>query len=218
MLTFAKKNLIATLAAFSCGLPVCAAEHDWLLVPGERAGPITANTSEAMLNQFFAEDEIEIGEIAIGEGFTEPGAVVYPNDPSQRIEIIWRDATRQSPREIWVKGDASKWHTEEGISLGNSLKQIETLNGYPFRLAGFGWDYGGTITDCGRGYLKMLGCVSTDKPFNRTLVLRLAPPLESRNNNRSAYSDVQGEKDFSSGHPAMQLLNPEVYHMIVVIK
>ena len=34
---------------------------------------------------------------------------------------------------------------------------------------------------------------------------------------RPEYSEVIGERDFSSGHPAMQALNPSVYEMIVFL-
>ena len=41
----------------------------------------------------------------------------------------------------------SDWSGPEGIQTGESLQVVETANGGPFELQGFGWDYGGYVTD-----------------------------------------------------------------------
>ena len=193
------------------------AQSDFLIVPGERVGPITAATSEAMLEMYFGRDSIQRVDVQMGEGFTEPGTAVFPDDASRRIEVLWRDDSRASPKTILLTGDSSLWRTAEGISLGSTLKEIERLNGFPFRLAGFAWDYGGTILDCDRGRLALLGCVDPDNPRaqsrGRQIVIRLSPDIEARR--LPEYRQVIGDRDFSSGHPAMQALNPGVYAMIV---
>jgi hypothetical protein len=121
---------------------------------------------------------------------------------------------RTVPKEVRLTGDSSEWKTAEGICLGSTLKEIERLNAYPFKLAGFDFDYGGTITDCGHGRLKMLGCVDRDGAFRgRLVVLRLRPSVEAQA--RPDHRQVIGDRVFSSGHPAMQALNPSVYQMIV---
>jgi hypothetical protein len=187
---------------------------DWLIVPGERVGPITATTSEELLESFFGPDNVEPIDVYVGEGFTEPGAAVYPNDATRRVEVVWRDDTRTAPREVRLRGNSTKWKTQEGISLGSTLKEIELLNGSPFRLLGFGWDYSGTITGCGRGHLSMLGVVDRDGTLRgRLIVLRLGPSVEARA--LPQYLEVIGDKEFSSGHPAMQELNPSVGQIIV---
>jgi hypothetical protein len=189
---------------------------DWLIVPGERVGPITATTSEAMLETLFGARHVEQVDVYLGEGFTEPGAVVYPGTPMRKIEIVWRDTARAGVKEVRLTGDSSIWETAEGISLGSTLKEIERLNGYPFRLLGFDWDYGGTITDCGRGRLDMVGCADRDGVSQEpSVVLRLRPSVEGRE--RRELRQVLGDREFSSGHPAMQALDPGVYQMIVYL-
>lgn len=191
---------------------------DWTIVPGQRVGEITAATSEAMLGALFGPENIERVDVQIGEGFTEPGTAVYPGEATRRIEILWLDDTRTTPREIRLTGAASLWKTEEGISLGSTLKEIENLNGWPFRLAGFAWDYGGTILDCGGGRLTRLGCLDpkdrTRRTHLRSIIVRLGPDLEVRTH--PEYRQVLGDREFSSGHPAMQALNPRVYQMIIL--
>lgn len=83
-------------------------------------------------------------------------------------------------------------------------------------MAGFGFDYGGTVTDCARGRLRMLGCVDREGVVQgRLMVLRLSPSVQARA--QPEYRQVLGDRIFSSGHPAMQKLNPSVYQIIVFL-
>ena len=174
--------------------------NDWLIMPGVRIGSITAVTSEAMLGAAFGEANIERADIYLGEGLYETGTAVYSNDPERRLDILWRDEARSKIKEIRLTGDASVWKTIGGISLGTTLKEIERLNGYPFRLAGFGFDYGGTLVHCGRGRLSMLGRINDKgKLEGRALLLRLAPPGAARQS--PDYRQVLRDREFSSGHP-----------------
>jgi hypothetical protein len=197
--------------AIACGSSLAQdSVVDWRILPGERVGPIDASTSESDLRRVFGDTSIAPVEVYLGEGFSEPGTAVYPDDPERRVEVVWRNGERDSPKEVRLTGATSIWKTDEGISLGTTLMQLESLNGYPFRLAGFGFDYGGTVVDCGSGRLTYLGCDS----FDRTLVVRfasneIAPSPE--------YRQVVGDRIFSSGHPAMQALNPTIRQLIVLI-
>ena len=202
---------IATiLAMISTASVAQEAPVDWRIDPGQRVGPINPSTSEVDLRALFGDAAISNADVDLGEGFVTPGTVVYQNDPERRIEIIWRDSQRISPKEVRLTGKASKWATDDGVSLGTTLKEVEILNGYPFRLAGFDFDYGGTVVDCGKGRLTYLGC----RTFSRKWTVRFAsdqrPPSPE-------YRQVIGDHVFSSGHPAMQAVNPTVYQLIVAI-
>jgi hypothetical protein len=188
---------------------------DWRVVPGSRVGAITARTSDAALEALFGAANVQKTDVYLGEGFTAPGTVVYPNNPTRRLEIVWRDSARTAPKEVRLTGESSMWQTVEGISLGSTLREIERLNGWPFKLAGFAFDYVGTIVDCGRGRLAMLGCSgeSASSPRRRLLVIRLRPGDDAAR--APEYRQVMGDRVFSSGHPAMQALEPRVYQMIV---
>jgi hypothetical protein len=212
------KRILALYVVWSLSAACAAQEaNDWLILPGERVGPITATTSEAMLGTLFGAENVEPGDIGIGEGFTEPGAVIYGKDPAKRIEVLWRDAARTVADSVWISGAASDWKTSEGVSLGTALKDIERLNGGPFRLAGFDWDYSGTIIDCEGGQLKVIGCTDANgRVQGRLLLLRLSPDVSDAT--AAEHAQVGGEGPFSSGHPVMQALNPRVYQMIVALR
>jgi hypothetical protein len=202
--------LLAIVALVSAAGHCQPSDMDWLIVPGERVGPITAETSEASLHALFGAEHIRRTDVQLGEGTTTPGTVIFPDDAGRRMEIVWSDSARAVPKEIRLTGGSSMWRTAEGISLGSTLRDIERLNRFPFRLLGFAWDYAGTIVDCGRGRLTMLGC---QQP--RWLIVRLTPDRTAMD--QPEYNQVLGDRVFSSGHPAMQSLNPRVYQMVVAI-
>jgi hypothetical protein len=85
-------------------------------------------------------------DIELGEGETERGTVLFPDDPTRRLEIVWKDPERKRrPKPIQISSGKSLWQTIRGISLGTTLQ--EQRNGRGFLLAGFAWDYSGTLQD-----------------------------------------------------------------------
>jgi hypothetical protein len=194
--------------------------NDWKIVPGHRAGVVTRHTSKKELYRVFNSQDIHTEEIPLGEGNSERATVIYPKDADRRLEIFWVDVERRDAAKwVRIKGPKSKWRTDKGISLGTSLKALEKLNGRPFVLAGFAWDYGGTVIHCNGGRLRELGSRNPNDPYEvpkgRILWLRLDPVYNL--SNRDAYNSVLGDREFSSGHPAMQKLNPSVFEMGIII-
>jgi hypothetical protein len=96
-----------------------------------------------------------------------------------------------------------------GICLGTTLKQLEQINRKPFRIAGFAFDYSGTVISWSQGALEQ----ELDSPGR--VILRLEPPQDQWQ--QPDYRSVLGDRSFSSGHPAMQRLNPSVYQLIWLI-
>jgi hypothetical protein len=213
--------MIAVVALLSAAGHTQRLEHDLLIVPGARVGPINAKTPDDALDALLGPNNVERIDVKLGEGFTATGTGVYPDSAGHRIEIVWTDTARTVPKEVRLTGDSSMWQTGAGISLGSTLREIERLNGFPFRLAGFAFDYAGTIADCGRGRLAVLGCSGAAEDFQparegRLMVLRLAPDAAAAA--MPEYRQVRGDRIFSSGHPAMQALDPRVYQMVVIMR
>lgn len=176
-----------------------AAPPDWRIVPGRSAGPVTADISEADLSERYGA-EVDSARIQIGEGETMPGVVLFNGDSLRRAEIIWRDTVNhRRPARLILRGSKSEWRTDGGISLGTTLHELERLNGRAFTLAGFGWDYGGVITDWAGGTL-------AGRLAGTTLYLDPGPgQYES-----AEYSQVLGDRDYSSAAAPMQRLDPKV--------
>ena len=209
-------NLIFVVAVvFISLIPrlVMSSDDSWLIVPGKKVGPITPKTSEADLIQVYGKANVQSKDIEVGEGFTEPGTVIYPDDPSKTIQIIWKDQNRrQFPDSIRISSEKkSLWRTTQGISIGTTLKELEKINGKPFSLAGYGWDYGGTVLSWEKGRLE------NEFERNGRVILRLSP-RETSSVSEKEFQSVEGEKGFSSKNKVMQQLNPFVWEIIVTFK
>jgi hypothetical protein len=177
-----------------------SAADDSLVVPGMRVGKIGTRTSEKDIERAYGEQHVGEIDVPLGEGETEPATVVFPNDRERTLHVLWRDRARRSPSSIRIIG--ARWRTGEGIGIGTTLKELEEMNGRPFTLAGFGWDYSGTVYAWNGGEL--------DRKLKGTgrVLLRLGT-------DPGAATRVLGDGEFPSSDPEMQSLNPRVYEMIV---
>jgi hypothetical protein len=139
------------------------------------------------------------------------------------VTVINKNRIERSAVIRWVSADPTKtvavidfcqvpaskceWHTREQITLGTPLKQIERLNAGPFTLLGFGLDYDGSILNFRSGRLTPLD----QCPGN--VHLRLFAPSDPSQSEQLLLSQVTGDHDFSSAHPAMQAVNLRVGKM-----
>lgn len=195
---------------FALGCAAQTGEDAWLLLASGQSGTINARTTWKDLVKKFGAANVVDQDVDVGEGETEPGTTVYPKDPKRRIEIIWKNqAERRDPSSVRVNQAGSRWKALHNISIGTSLKELERINGRPFRLAGFQWDYSGTVLSWDGGAL--------DKEFKDKgrVLLRLDPPWNENPSDKDL-SQLGGDRDFSSQNPLMQRFNPRVYEMIWV--
>src|SRR5690606_18364940 len=103
------------------------------------ASTFPSNMSVADLRVKFGTEDVESGEVHLGEGEYETGTILFPNDPSRRVEILWHDqSSNRFPRSVGALNSESSWKTPEGIVFGTDLKTVEARNSRPFRLRGYG--------------------------------------------------------------------------------
>lgn len=125
---------------------------DLRVIPGERVGPVTGRTSEEALREALDDEAVVRSEVEVGEGFCYPGTVLFPGS-ERRIEVTWQDTGRLSPAVVRIDVPGAPWRTPGGIGIGSSLRELEEANGGPFLFLGFGWDYGGRVSDWQGGRL-----------------------------------------------------------------
>jgi hypothetical protein len=162
------------------------------------SGPFAKGVTHARLVKAFGKRNVAIERVGTGEGEMQTASVVFPRDAARRIEVLWIDEKRRrSPSEIRT-GIESTWRTAHGIRRGMSLQQVEALNGRPFELWGFGFDYGGTSLDWKGGALATQagGC---------TLTLRFT--MREGADNAGVYI---GEQSLMSASEAMRKADPVV--------
>jgi len=104
-------------------------------------GPFSADSSEAKLVEAFGKENVVTGEVPGPEGSTVLATTIFPNDETKRIEVGWWDEDGLSQLAYFTvpSGDVAP----QGLKTGMTVKEVEALNGAPFELQGFWWDYGG---------------------------------------------------------------------------
>ncbi len=117
-------------------------------------GPFAKTVShDALVKAFGARNVVAQGAAAGGP------TILFPNDPKRRLEVTWRDAAARRRAAAIVIEAQSTWRAR-GFRIGDSLAQVEKVNGKPFRLSGFEGEYAGAARDWQGGKLDKLtgGC------------------------------------------------------------
>jgi hypothetical protein len=166
-------------------------------------GNFPADLSADALAQRYGAANVAHDSLYLGEGMFEQGTILFPTDSTRRAEILWKDIpARRNPRVVRVTAQNSKWQTPNGLKIGLDLRGAEKLNGRAFRIAGFGFDGSGTVTSWD-GQLAS----GTTSPCEMRARFN---DLPSGSSTQASYRQVIGDRIFSSGHPALQTLNPKL--------
>lgn len=155
---------------------------------------------DELVSRFGAENVAD-GEVYGDDDGPISGTILFPNRSGAKVEIAWRDTdNRKGPSWIRIRGDSSEWIAPNGITVGQDLRSIERKNGWPFQLAGFTTEGGyGRVITWGIGRLGNVQNCSI-KPYFQPA----AAPAPR------AIGQVTHLARVSSGHPAMQEINPRV--------
>lgn len=105
-------------------------------------GPFAADSSEARLIETYGKENVVTGDVPGPEGSTVLATTVFPNDPARSIEFGWWDEANLERTAYFTvpAGDIAPG----GLRAGMTVKEVDALNGGPFYLYGFFWDYGGS--------------------------------------------------------------------------
>ncbi len=184
----------------------------WLLAADPARDAVHATDDEAVLIRRYGASNVARDSIHLGEGEYTIGIVLFPRDTTRRLAIQWEDSVHfRRPTSVEIDGSPSRWLVWPGIKIGSSLKELEGLNGSPFELTGFETDYSGTVVSFLGGRLSTLKLGGQSNP---RATIRLQP-----DEGRLAAVDTRHlvrEGANPSSDPAMQALNPRVYHLSIV--
>jgi hypothetical protein len=202
-----RQSLAALVAALAVVLPLAAvAQH-----AGEGnnvlacEGAFAKDSNHAKLVAAFGKSSVAILDVETAGGAKAKASVIYPDESRRRVEVLWHDDnTRSRPATITV-GFRSHWRAVRGLHIGTELAEVEKINGKPFKLRGFDWEYGGRVSSWEGGALAKL---------NGGCELRLgfdawadAPEAER--------DKVSGNKEFLSTDPNMRASKPTVSEIIL---
>ncbi|WP_020536714.1 hypothetical protein [Lewinella cohaerens] len=123
-------------------------QNTFLIRPGEGFGDFNDELAKADLMRLLGKNRIAPRAFYLGEGETAPGLVLYPDSPEEVEVLLDEDGY---PIMYRIQEEGSEWATKGGLKIGSSLADLEKINGQPFKLTGFDWDYGGTVTNWNGG-------------------------------------------------------------------
>ena len=194
------------LAVAAC--TACVPEREssvprWLVDSLPAGDLVHANDDEVALVKRYGAANVARDTLWFAEGEHAMGTVLFPADSRRRVEVAWSDTARRArPEIVRVNNDSSTWRVVPDIGIGTTLAEIERLNGRPFKLLGFHWDYEGTVSSWEGGRL--------DSLWRGAVMLRLRP---APNPPPDLARQVLGDREFTSSNPAMQRLAPRVYEI-----
>ena len=164
------------------------------------AGPVTPHTSAAALLGQYGKDARR--ETLRGpDGQMSHAVVLYPDDPSRRLEIVYWDAAQTAVERVTAGARAVAWRGPLGLHAGSPLLEVIAANGHNFGISGFDWDYSGYVTNGWGGKLSTLdgGCA-----------VQVRFGLAGK-----APRAIQGDLDLNSTLPAVRAADPHVVELSI---
>jgi len=148
---------------------------------------------------------ITFGEVDGPEGSKIPGTILFPNDPRQRLEVIWKNDLGRTGTSLIAINGKSQWSAPKGMKLGLPLAALEKANGKPFKLSGFGADGTAGVAGWDGGALSTL-------PGGCKIGMKLAADTKASADAKSA---VAGDKEFLSSDASVRALKPTVVEILI---
>jgi len=185
------RNLLALFALAAFTLPAAADEITC-------EGPFAADSSEARLIETYGKDNVVTGEVPGPEGSTVIATTVFPNDPDKTMEFGWWDEEKFE-RIAYFTVPANDT-APGGLKPGLTVKEVEVLNGGPFEIGGFWWDYGG-YANFGDGKLN-------EAPGGCNVSVRFSPMAEAPAD--LDISTISGEVTIPTSEPLLEQLDTRV--------
>jgi hypothetical protein len=162
------------------------------------------DSSHLKLAMSFGFRNVTATNVEAKDGTKVAASVIFPDDPQQRLEVWWKDATSSGTHLIVITGQ-SDWTAPGGLRLGLTLAELEKLNHKSFKLSGFDKDGIAAISDWGGGELASLagGC-------NAGLSLRADPKVSAK-----IIGALSPNKEYASSSPQTRATNPTVSEILI---
>lgn len=108
------------------------------------AGVYGSATTEDLIVETFGAENVTTGLVDGPEGSQYTATTVYPGDPQREMIFSWFDEENlEKISNIQLSPSQAGPH---GVRLGMSAADVEAINGQPFDIGGFWWDYGGSAS------------------------------------------------------------------------
>ncbi len=130
---------------------------DSLLITDSSWGGINASTDMDGLKSLYGVANIK-DDWEMPEGIDSVAVTrVYP-DSSAEFRIYWQDSFyHKKISSVKCYSNEAVYHTDKGIKIGTTLRELEKINGKPISFYGFGWDEEGGLSSLNHGALDHTG-------------------------------------------------------------
>jgi hypothetical protein len=159
---------------------------------------ITAKTTLADLQKTYGTANVITGDVDGPEGTTMSATTIFPKDEAKTFIVYWWDEEKHERLSGYTI--AASGTGPGGLKVGMSIKDVQAINGKPFKLSGFYWDYGGNANFEG-GKLASL-------PDNCFVNVTFNPSIDPPNDKIS--TAISGEKDLMSNMKEFAIVKPVV--------
>ena len=164
-------------------------------------GPFSAETSHASIVDIVGKENAIFELVDGAEGEKVASTVLFPKNEERRLELMWSDERKRRGLVHVRLSETSTWIAPNGLKIGMTLTEVEKLNGKPFTLSGFDWDYGGYVTDW-KG-----GALGADIRGGCTVQARFTVPEGAP---EGPASKVSGDREFASTDKNMRAVKPVI--------
>jgi hypothetical protein len=145
----------------------------------------------------YGANNVVSGELPGPEGTTYRGTTVFPENEKKTFTVTWWDEEKlENFGGVSVAQDSTG---PFGLKLGMSIKDVQKINGKPFELSGFDWDYGGAPNFAG-GKLEHL-------PGGCFVSMTFATTARA---DEKTYNKVAGEQTIRSDMPEAAKVKPVI--------
>ncbi len=169
------------------------------------SGPFGQDSSHVKLAAAFHGKNVAFTQVETGSGRKVMASVLFPKDPKQRLEVWWSKPASRSDTHLIVINAQSDWIAPGDLRLGQTLADVERLNGKPFKLSGFDKNNVTTLSSWNGGALAAI-------PGGCKVGLSLRAALRA---SASALSALPADREFSSSDAALRSVNPTVSEILV---
>lgn len=204
-------SLAALCAAMLVAAPVASKEKNKPIQSGPAheenfacSGILGPDSTEAALRAHYGDANVVTGTVYGPEGMEMLGTSFYPGEEGRSVEVLWYDEEALAyPASVTLPAGVI---APNGVRLGMTIDEVEALNGQPFKLGGFWWDYGGYA------YFEVGNLADNDPEPECFVSVRFLP---------GDYSDeidtleVSGEVEVRSDLPLLDEIDTRVFQLLV---
>jgi len=169
------------------------------------SGLFGQGSSHVKLAMAFHGKNVAFTQVEAGSGGKVMASVLFAKDPKQRLEVWWSKPASRSDTHLIVINGQSDWTAPGDLHLGQTLADLERLNGKPFKLSGFDRNNVTTLSNWNGGALAAV-------PGGCKVGLSLRAALTA---SASALSALPADREFSSSDAALRAVNPTVGEILV---